>query len=531
MRRSRLLARALAILWLCAGCVGLVTPATVEGAIYEVNACRLPNGAPAPARGWVPEGVSLPPGMALSIACPGGSITGIPGEGAHPRGVFRGAAFEAPPNTTIAGYTRSVTGVASGESFSWAWLYGERGKLVGSASTIGLTTCFNCGPFAWVSENRFRDDRRLHWLAAGLQCDEYWPNACSVQGARFDVQQISVMLEDLEAPEVLSATGSLLEDDDPHRGMRALSLRLYDAGGGLYKAFIEVDGKPFLEQFVDQNGGACRPPFVDPVPCKLTSSVHLPIATDLLPDGNHQLRARVVDATGINGVTYGPVAFETDNIAGPPPLETAANCPARTDARLTTRLRRNTIPFGHANTIIGRASGLSRDELRGSTVSLLDNARLRTPAHPRTVTRTGRFQLRVRPAASHTALPVLRSSAGTLRACGKPVRLVVRAGLRFSVAPRALRNGASIVMTGVLRALPGPPGGKSVAIQARARGRPDWTTATILRTDPQGRFRFKYRFRRTFARTVYEFRALAPRERSYPYARGWSQVTRVTVRP
>jgi hypothetical protein len=70
-----------------------------------------------------------------------------------------------------------------------------------------------------------------------------------------------------------------------------------------------------------------------------------------------------------------------------------------------------------------------------------------------------------------------------------------------------------------------------VRIQARALGAAAWTTVSQVLTDPQGRFRFTYRFRRTFQSTIYQFRAVATREHGYPYARGWSGVRRARVDP
>jgi hypothetical protein len=86
-------------------------------------------------------------------------------------------------------------------------------------------------------------------------------------------------------------------------------------------------------------------------------------------------------------------------------------------------------------------------------------------------------------------------------------------------------------MRGRVAAVRLPKQGKSVAIQARARGAGSWTTVTLMRTDPAGHFNFAYRFRKTFQTTAYEFRAVVPRERGYPFHRGWSRIRRATVSP
>ena len=107
----------------------------------------------------------------------------------------------------------------------------------------------------------------------------------------------------------------------------------------------------------------------------------------------------------------------------------------------------------------------------------------------------------------------------------------VRAGVRLTIRPRHLRNGESIRLGGRVLGRSRPARGKTVAVQARARGASAWTTVTLMRTNATGRFKFNYRFRKTFRTTTYEFRALVPRERGYPYLSGRSRARRATVSP
>ncbi len=50
-----------------------------------------------------------------------------------------------------------------------------------------------------------------------------------------------------------------------------------------------------------------------------------------------------------------------------------------------------------------------------------------------------------------------------------------------------------------------------------------------LRTDKRGRFRFSYRFLRSFAPFTYRFRARLIRQASYPYASGSSRIVIVRI--
>ena len=123
------------------------------------------------------------------------------------------------------------------------------------------------------------------------------------------------------------------------------------------------------------------------------------------------------------------------------------------------------------------------------------------------VRRSGRFRLRLRPRTSQLVRPILLAASGVPQLCGAPIRLRVRAGMKFAVAPKRLANGQSIRMSGRLLGLPMPDVDKSVVMQARAKGVSTWTTVSTLRVGRSGRFTFRYRFRRTFQRTTYEFRA------------------------
>lgn len=309
-----------------------------SAAVYEVHACRLPSGASAPAHGWTITSGSGP-GAVSAINCPGGAMTSRPADGQHIKGTLLGFSFTAPPGTTIASYDRQAEGAINqvdGGPPPWDWAYGEFGTRVGSDERAAIGLCTNCGPFsaAWIVPVL---SPRLSRIFSGLECEsQNGPGPCQANGSYFVLRWITLRLEDLKAPEVSAASGSLLENAAPQRGARYLSLKLRDIGGGLLKARVEVDGQRFSEQPIDDNDGRCKQPFVAPVPCKLSASVELPIDTGKLPDGHHQLTVRVFDATGVNSALYGPIPIDVDNVTDPAPSR--LTCPARAHGRLTRHL-------------------------------------------------------------------------------------------------------------------------------------------------------------------------------------------------
>jgi hypothetical protein len=491
---------------------------------YDVHACRTPNGTAVPAYGWTATAATLGGYARPVIACPGGGMAMRPAERRHRRdGALFGFEFSAPLGTTIAGWKRVVDGEmtrVAGSPPPWAWHYAEWGDPASGGETVPAdVVCWNCGAFdaAWDIP---RFGIPLARLVVAMQCYTKGSQDCSANGAHFTLRSIAVHLEDLRRPTIVAASGALLDPAIPQRGVRYITMQLRDIGGGLYKARVEADGALLGERTIDDNQGACRMPFVQPVPCKLSTTADVPVDTTQLTDGHHDLTVRIYDATGVNSAVYGPFGIEVDNFPDPPQLR----CPASADGTLTGRIRHSLVRFGGSTWLTGRARGAIA--ARGTRVRALGSTGPGASLRP-----DGRFRLKVRPPQTGDVTPVLVDKSGISLMCGRPTRIRVRAGVRLTVRPRRLSNGGSIAVRGRLRGLPVPRGGKVATVQARALGQRRWATVTVLRSDADGRFGFRYRFRRTFRRTTYEFRAIAPAQRGYQFARGWSSRKRVTVRP
>ena len=81
-------------------------------------------------------------------------------------------------------------------------------------------------------------------------------------------------------------------------------------------------------------------------------------------------------------------------------------------------------------------------------MGIVDNPMIKGLPRLARVSRAGRFRLKVRPKQSVNVQPILVSGSGEARACGKPLKIHVRAGVTFATSPRTLRNGQSIHMGG-----------------------------------------------------------------------------------
>ena len=95
------------------------------------------------------------------------------------------------------------------------------------------------------------------------------------------------------------------------------------------------------------------------------------------------------------------------------------------------------------------------------------------------------------------------------------VRLNVRAGVRLSVSPRKTTSRGTIRFAGRLAGGPGR-NGVQVALYAVGRTARQRVPVEVLTTGQQGRFRFRYRFVRTFAPFTYRFQAAFPDNRDIP---------------
>jgi hypothetical protein len=511
-----------------AALLALVPAAEATAATYDVHACRTPNGTGVPANGWTATAATLGGYARLVVACPGGGMAIRPAERRHRRdGALLGFEFTAPADTTIVGWRRVVDGeiptvypTVSGSPPPWYWEFGEWGDPAGGGLTVGADiACGNCGAFnADWDIPRFKPP--LARLFVAMQCYTRGSQDCSANGAHFTLRSVAVHLEDPRRPTIVSASGTLLDPAIPQRGVSYLTMQLRDVGGGLYKARVEADGALLGEYAIDDNQGACRMPFVQPVPCKLSATTDVPVNTTRLADGHHELTVRIFDVTGVNSAVYGPFGIEVDNAPDAPELR----CPASADGTLTARIRHSLVRFGGSTWLTGRARGATA--ARGTRVRALGSTGRGASLRP-----DGRFRLRVRPTQTGDVTPVLVDKSGISLMCGRPTRVRVRAGVRLTIKPRHLRNGGSITVRGQLRGLPVPRGGKVASVQARALGQRRWATVTVLRSDADGHFGFRYRFRRTFRRTTYVFRAMVPTQRGYQFARGWSRSKRVIVRP
>jgi hypothetical protein len=135
--------------------------------------------------------------------------------------------------------------------------------------------------------------------------------------ARTTAGALSATLEDVSPPVGSGIAGSLTAPGARH-GAAGLTFAAADAGSGLAKAMLRVDGaaSPARTATLD---ASCRPLPGDPVgfdspqPCARAADAELTWATAGARDGAHSVSAVVEDAAGNARTVLGPVTVTTDN--------------------------------------------------------------------------------------------------------------------------------------------------------------------------------------------------------------------------
>jgi len=265
-----------------------------------------------------------------------------------------------------------------------------------------------------------------------------------------------------------------------------------------------------------------------------------------LPPGVYELRGRAVDQAG-NEATTGrrvdgspailvlPLRFRSVLSGGFERTTTVRRVIRRRGKRRRVRRRQvRLVPtarvgYGRQVRIAGRLANSDGQPIPNAQVFVLSRPPGGSDSLAGVVTTdpSGRYRYLARASHSRT---IRFSYLGTslVLPSSREANLVVPGSSTLRVNRRRARNGGSVYFKGRVRSQPLPATGKLIEMQAFFRGR--WRTFSTVRSDRQGRWRFRYRFGGTVGRVRYRFRAQLPAEGGYPFATGRSRVVGVIVR-
>jgi len=270
--------------------------------------------------------------------------------------------------------------------------------------------------------------------------------------------------------------------------------------------------------------------------------------------GTYVFRADVVDGAGnANSTTRRADGTEMALRKTPPPVapsrptpeggskvasQAAARAKTRLFARLRWRQRRGstvTVPFGAGSRLAGRlldaeGAGLSGRELR--IVSRPSRGAL-APRRVETVRSGshGGFRLTLAGGPSRRITVNYRGEPGLAGARRAALALRVRSALTLQAAPRSLPTGRRVHFWGRVRTRDAalPRRGKVIAIQYYETTARRWRPVLVTRSDHNGRFRARYRFRYVSGTATIRLRAVALAEERWPYVPGASRPVVVRV--
>jgi hypothetical protein len=435
-----------------------------------------------------------------------------------------------PRDLTIAGGNE---GWHRGNDFDLTWVNPDQGP----ASPIGGANWRITGPAGYDSGAKFVPGHQLATLQnlfvprAGTYSLSIWlrdeagnesASSAASLPLRFDDVPPGVVFEPAAAGDA-AATQIQAEINDAHSG---------PASGEIY--YRRLDGQQWTELPAKFQRGASE---------KAVLLARLP--SDLGP-GTYVFRADAADAAGNTASSTrrrDGTEMTVRKVAGEPIAGLKRAEPVRGKARIFARLRWRgrsgtelTVPFRTAARLSGRlvddeGAGLAGRALRVTarpSRGALGEARvetLQTGPH-------GGFQLQLPAGTSRRITVTFPGDAHLGPAERSPLTLRVRSGVELTASSSQLRTGEAVRFSGRVRSLgaPLPRRGKLVSIQYFEQASRRWRPVLVTRTDHDGHFHARYRFRYISGAARIRFRAAVLAEERWPYAPGASRplVLRVT---
>jgi hypothetical protein len=565
-----------------------VMPAAADAGTFTIHSCKLPDGSPAATGGWTKQTAAA--GFHQADTCVAGESLRTEMEGlGMPVGSQRLWRWAAATDTQLQAVElyRSFT-LAAGDTGATPTMTIDAGpqRIEQNGSSLpsgnGIASGGTLSPWNHAT-NRLSvaDPASLaaNEITLKLSCTGRAGASCpdtGTAGSELHLLAARFTLLDALSPSITAVGGSLTRGGDKS-GTQTLRFSATDAGAGIYRTFLDVDGTTVATSTPDPNTGRCADAvpantdpyeFQDAQPCPLAvTDVDVPLDTRTIADGAHTVQLRVEDAAGNQTSAYGPTTMVVRNTptpvtptpVTPTPVQPGTGTPTTgrgspatgttgaaagingvgggPGARVSVVVLRSNqrsvrVSYGKTVTVSGRVTTPAGDPVAGADVEVLSQTRLRGAKLTRVATvhtdRSGAFRYTVAKGPSRLIRFGYRANSADAtfsHTTDIDVRVQGQVSLRLS-RPR-LRNGQTLRYTGTVAGV----GARRPLVQIQVRDRGRWVNVCVVRTKAGGAYACSYHFRRTFSPTTYTFRAVVRKQEGLPYETDASPRRAVRVRP
>ncbi|HEY8584933.1 MAG TPA: hypothetical protein VIL49_18380, partial [Capillimicrobium sp.] len=541
----RALALPVALLAFAALAAGAPVASAAE---YTVHSCRAPDSTPLPADAWRPGGNA---GARSDTCLTGGTLSAWLGPADAWGTAVSGFRFALPAGLQIVRYRVFLDAQTSSTTVPGSYRagVGQFGEL--SPAIVDHGCAAPSASCAIAAPGGFYIGDTMTWpqLAVlaicpeGATCDPSGPTP-----ARVDLYRSEVDLDDGSTPTV-GAIGGTVAAGATVRGTRSVRAPLTDAGAGVRRAELLVDGAPVADQVP---GGRCAEPYTLAAPCPAAMEAAIDLDTTTLADGPHTVAIRVTDAAG-NDATSAALPIVVDNTPTPPvlvPMPVEVPVPVPGPPAPPVPLPQLPVPSEQeppppparlALTAPGRVEPSRERPVRGRLATAAGAAKpgVRVTFERRPI---GGDDDEWRPFGQATSDADGRFAVPDPKTSGE-VRIVVDDAsfsapatvvrfvepLETSIEPSAerLRADEDLVLRGRFEHAGGALDEQPILVQAIVRGR--WRTVDSVEADAQGRVEWAYAFTNTTRTALYRFRFVLPAAKRLPWKRLATDAVEVRV--
>jgi hypothetical protein len=212
----------------------------------------------------------------------------------------------------------------------------------------------------------------------------------------------------------------------------------------------------------------------------------------------------------------------------PAPANACTPSPSLPGVRVVAHFRRSkrvrTVRYGTRLRVGGRLTGAGGAPLAGAHICV--GVQRRDGIHPVAAVITnarGHFAHTIGRGKSRRVWFVYRSGSA---AAASNVLVRVRAPIVMRASRHSLRNGQKVLFRGRIG---GRASARGLIVELQYPAGRGWQTFATTRVGRGRRFRYAYRFTRTFGTRTYQLRARLPSQRGFPFVTGVSHRVRVRV--